>query len=308
MASKPIKLEDVKELHELVAASLEAIELGLKLLDRRVLMGGATVDLVALDAAGTLTLLAVGFQADDDMLLRALEGYSWCTENTDSLRRLYPNARLTGLPPRVLFIAEQVPEPFVRKIKHLRLSRADCLEYRFGLQFTHVAESRGAEVAAPPPAPPPSPPRVAPAPPRPEAAPRAPLETPTRRGRGESARREPPRPMPRPAAQAGRATGPAGGEMDEQKVRAVREYLQAEFPTAVIYDFFAHDQGVQVFHLQDNYGAVIHSAAVTEDLLAETPEAEIRAFLDKHRLAHVLRQAGSAGVSVAKAGLKIERR
>jgi hypothetical protein len=90
-------------------------------------------------------------------------------------------------------------------------------------------------------------------------------------------------------------------------VSVVREYLQREFPTTVIYDFYAHDRGVQMFHLQDNLGAVVHTAAVAEDLLADLSEADLRAFLDKHRLARVLRQAGQAPVSVTRSGLKIER-
>jgi hypothetical protein len=99
-----------------------------------------------------------------------------------------------------------------------------------------------------------------------------------------------------------------GGEVDEDVVRTVREYLQLEFPTAVVYDFFAHDRGVQMFQLQDSHGALIHSAAVTGDLLERGSESQMRSFLDKHKLARVLRQAGTAGVLLTKAGLRIERR
>ena len=87
----------------------------------------------------------------------------------------------------------------------------------------------------------------------------------------------------------------------------MREYLQREFPTSVIYDFFAHDRGVQMFHLQDNLGAVVHTATVAGELLADFSESQICAFLDKHKLARVLRQAGQAGVVVTRVGLKIER-
>jgi hypothetical protein len=65
---------------------------------------------------------------------------------------------------------------------------------------------------------------------------------------------------------------------------------------------------VQMFHLQDSYGALIHSAAVTVDVLAELGETELSRFLETHKLARVLRQAGTAGVTVTKSGLKIERR
>jgi len=61
-----------------------------------------------------------------------------------------------------------------------------------------------------------------------------------------------------------------------------------------------------MFHLQDNLGAVVHTAAVAEDLLVDFSESQITAFFDKHKFDRVLRQAGQAAVSVTKAGLKIE--
>jgi hypothetical protein len=47
---------------------------------------------------------------------------------------------------------------------------------------------------------------------------------------------------------------------------------------------------------------------VAEEVLGEGGEPQLRTLLEKHKLARVLRQAGSAAVSVTKTGLKIERR
>jgi len=96
------------------------------------------------------------------------------------------------------------------------------------------------------------------------------------------------------------------GDVDEWKVKVVREYLQREFPTSVIYDFFAQDLCVQMFHLQDNLGAVVHTATVAEAVLVDFSESQLGTFLDKQKFARVLRQAGQTAVSVTKAGLKIE--
>ncbi len=398
---KSLKVQDVRELQELVAESVSAVEPGMRLLDTRVLLGGATIDLLALDAEDRLTLIALGLGADDEMLLRAIEAYSWCQEYPDALHRLYSTVHdIEGRPPRVIFVAERVPDAFLRKVKHLRLDRAECLEFHFGLQFTPVEELRGTDEPPPrrqaaserhaPPAPErhasPAPERQvaaggerhAPAPaerhtPSPAAserqavtpvarvvAPARPAPRATQRQDSEgrspvvplrSSRPEPVAP-PRREAETGRpaptaaeatraesrrdapadpaevqeqvleqlrsttttvgewsgATDKASAEVDDEKVRAVREYMQREFPTLVIYDFYAHDRGVQMFHLQDSHGALVHSAAVGEDLLDGSSDAELDTFLDKHKLARVLRQAGSAGVSVTKSGLKIERR
>jgi hypothetical protein len=337
-AFKTFKLEDVKELQELVAEHVDGIEPGMRLLDSRVLLGGATIDVLAHDASGGLTLLALGFVADDEMLLRALEAYSWCLEYPEALRRLYPSVRLSATdPPRVLFVAERVTDAFLRKIKHLRFERADCLEFRFGLQFNVVDGPRATDDQFIEPLNGHQPGsrqanghhvngqangHVATANIEPATSPST--ATVTTNGADRKPRHETVEP-----ATSGHATGlngqhhsssdntspqwdqvlsRAAGEVDEWKVKAVREYLQREFPTAVIYDFYAHDRGAQMFHLQDSQGSVVHSASVAEDLIEECTDAQLRAFLDKHKLARVLRQAGQAGVSVTKAGLKIERR
>jgi hypothetical protein len=284
---KSPKLEDIKELQKLVADNIDSVEAGLRLLDQGVLLGGTTIELLAVDAAGALTLMALALQADDTTMLRGLEAYSWCMESPDAMRRLYPAARLSTEPPRMIFVAERVPEAFLRKIRHLRFQRVDCLEFRVGLQFNVAGEARGTseargtgQAAFPPPAP-------------------------ARRGR-----REPP-PARAKESPRGEPFGEAVGErldVDEVKVQAVRAYLQQEFPTAVIYDFFSHDHGVQTFHLQDSYGALVHSATVSVDVLAELRETDLSSFLEKHKLARVLRQAGTAEVAVSKSGLKIEQR
>src|SRR5262245_43289684 len=149
-AFKSLKVEDVKELQELVAESVGAMEPGMHLLDTRVLLGGATIDILALDAEDRLTLIALGLGADDEMLLRALEAYSWCLEYPDALRKLYPSVKLSeSRPPRVIFVAERAPDAFMRKVKHLRLARAECLEFRFGLQFRAVEETRSTDESTP---------------------------------------------------------------------------------------------------------------------------------------------------------------
>ena len=346
------KLEDVNDLQAAVAENAGSIEAGLKILDTGVSLGGATIELVAVDSATSLALVTLGFVADDEMLMRALDAYSWCQEDPEALRRLYPMARLSsGQPPRVIFVAEQLPEAFLRKARHLRFHRVDFVQFKFGLQFTPVGASRKSEESRPA-----EPARPLPAPPRRPSA-----RAVTEKLRVADGRRVEPRPTePRPAeprmaeprvaeqrhidvpravevphmfetrtpqsagvresllegfkAPANGTLSPQWqrelerrpGDVDEWKVKVVREYLQREFPTSVIYDFFAQDLCVQMFHLQDNSGAVIHTATVAEDLLVEFSESQISGFFDKHKFARVLRQAGQAAVTVTKAGLKIE--
>jgi hypothetical protein len=320
------KVKDAAELQDLVASHVEFVEPGLSIVDARVLLGDTTIDLVGVDKESALVLMALGFEADDEILLRALDAYSFCLESPDAVRRLYPAARVSAAePPRLIVVAEHVTEAFLRKLRHLRVHRVDCLEFSIGLRFERVGASRVAE-------PPPPSARTRPVvdPPRPDAASEWVPVVERLREPAPAPMVEPPRPtLTEPPARlivrddpaeavAGPVTGgpPAsrwrrllvdGGHVDEWKVKVVRDYLQREFPTSVIYDFYAHDRAAQMFHLQDSYGDVIHAVSVAEGFLQEQSEADIRTFFDTHKLGRVLRQAGQAQVSVASSGVRIER-
>src|SRR4249920_2620845 len=117
---KKLEVKDIGNLERLVADNIDGVEPGLKVVDSRLLLGQAAIDLVGLDAKGSLVLIALDFSADEGLLLRVMDAYSWCLEYPDTLRRLYPMAQvLTPRPPRILFIVERLTDSFLRRIKQL---------------------------------------------------------------------------------------------------------------------------------------------------------------------------------------------
>ena len=115
---KKLEVPDLSNLEKLVAENIEGIEPGLRVIDARLCLGQAAIDLVALDAREALVLVALDFTADEGLLLRVMDAYSWCREYPDTLRRLYPMANVSATrPPRILFIVERVTDAFVRRIK-----------------------------------------------------------------------------------------------------------------------------------------------------------------------------------------------
>src|SRR6266404_2182254 len=128
---KKLEVVDLGQMQSLVLEHLDGIESGLTVLDSRVLLGHATIDTVALDAEGALVLITAGFTADEDMLMKAVEAYSWCLEYPDAIRRLYPSVEISAArPPRLMFVIERMPDAFHRKIKQLGFSEVDCVEFR----------------------------------------------------------------------------------------------------------------------------------------------------------------------------------
>jgi hypothetical protein len=138
VAARKLRVEDAAKLQALVVENFDAIEPGLTVLDARLLLGHGTIDVVGIDASGTLVLCAAGFSANEEMLLKAVEAYSWCLEYPEGLVRLYPSCQLSEeRPPRLLFVVERMPDAFQRKIKQLGFPEVDCVEFRH-LEFDGV--------------------------------------------------------------------------------------------------------------------------------------------------------------------------
>ena len=132
VAVRKLPVEDVEKLQALVVENFDAIEPGLTVLDARLLLGHATIDVIGVDSVGTLVLGNIGFTANEDMLLKAVEAYSWCLEYPDAIVRLYPSCQ------RLLFVVERMPDAFHRKIKQLGFPEVDCVEFRL-LDFDGVS-------------------------------------------------------------------------------------------------------------------------------------------------------------------------
>ena len=127
---RKLEVKDIDNLERLVAENADGVEPGLKVVDSRLLLGQASIDLVGLDGNGSLVLIALDLSADDGLLLRVMDAYSWCLENPDTLRRFYPMAQPSSRPPRLLFIVEKMTDAFLRRIKQLSFLEIDCFEFR----------------------------------------------------------------------------------------------------------------------------------------------------------------------------------
>ena len=155
-AVRKVEVADIEKLHALVIENAEGMEPGLTVLDYRLLLGHATIDAVARDVSGSLVLMAIGFTADEEMLLKAVEAYSWCLEYPDSIRRLYNGVELSDArPPRLIFVIERMPDSFHRKMKQLGFPDVDCIEFRLldvdgvpAVYFERLARLRRTSISA----------------------------------------------------------------------------------------------------------------------------------------------------------------
>src|SRR4051812_33066239 len=88
-------LTDPAQLQALIVEHADDLERGLTMLDSRLLLGQAAIDIVGVDADGVLILIAVGLVADEEMFLKAVDAYSWCLEYPEAIHRLYPTVQFS---------------------------------------------------------------------------------------------------------------------------------------------------------------------------------------------------------------------
>lgn len=128
---KKLDVEDLSTLATLVAENLEGLEPGLRVIDSRLVLGHAGIDLVALDARHSLVLVALDVAANHDLLLRVMDASAWCLEHPDMLRRLYPMANVSSTcPPRMLLMVDRLTDAFARRLTQLTALELDCVEVR----------------------------------------------------------------------------------------------------------------------------------------------------------------------------------
>lgn len=91
--------------------------------------------------------------------------------------------------------------------------------------------------------------------------------------------------------------------LDPSKVRAVRSYLQGEFPKQTIHDSYDTKRSAHSFRLDDD--TVSHLVTVSREFLDDHRTAEIPSLLSQYGLADMLKGAGRSRVLVTNTGLRI---
>ncbi|HEY7649487.1 MAG TPA: hypothetical protein VID04_10820 [Methylomirabilota bacterium] len=116
-------------IRSLVTEHAESLEPGLSVLETSLRLGRTTIDVVALDAKQTLVLVVAADVADEKMLVSTLDAYVWCLAFPENLQRLHPTVSIaTKRPPRVIFVAERIPDTFVDLVERLSVVPVECQE------------------------------------------------------------------------------------------------------------------------------------------------------------------------------------
>jgi hypothetical protein len=91
---------------------------------------------------------------------------------------------------------------------------------------------------------------------------------------------------------------------DQEKLKAVQDYLQSEFPVSEIEVRFEPSEKAHVFQILQQ--GMSHRAVVTETFLNVRETSQIQTTLKAFTLAEHLREMGATAVVVTPHGLQLE--
>ena len=89
--------------------------------------------------------------------------------------------------------------------------------------------------------------------------------------------------------------------LDQEKVKAAREYLEGQFPNGTVEDRYDASRKSQVFHIQRQ--GTLHLTAIQQAFLDDHAAGDIPAALARFHLVAHLRDLPGQLVVVTKAGL-----
>ncbi|MCM8779020.1 MAG: endonuclease NucS [Candidatus Omnitrophica bacterium] len=119
-----------EEIMHLLIEGISNLERGLRILDRNLIITKNPLDILAVDILGELVIIELETGGDEVVILRALEHFDWILNNLNSIVQKYSREKIDiTLAPRIVIIAGNFNEDFVRKLSYVNTTRIELYEY-----------------------------------------------------------------------------------------------------------------------------------------------------------------------------------
>ncbi len=116
-------IEEERILEDVVKNSTESVEKGLKFLERQVPAGAVKIDILAVDASGTLCVLELKVAEDDRSLVQGLQYVEWVGQSADRLANFYykePEVKIDpSKTPRLILVAPSFSAALISAVKYV---------------------------------------------------------------------------------------------------------------------------------------------------------------------------------------------
>ncbi|MCM8766280.1 MAG: hypothetical protein NC920_05550 [Candidatus Omnitrophica bacterium] len=119
-----------EEVVRLLVEGISNLERGLRILDRNLIITKNPLDILAVDLLGELVIIELETAGEETVILRALEHFDWILNNLSSVVQKYNREKIDiTLAPRIIIIAKNFDEHFVRKLSYINTTRIELYEY-----------------------------------------------------------------------------------------------------------------------------------------------------------------------------------
>jgi Holliday junction resolvase-like predicted endonuclease len=103
---RQLAVKSESELEQMLIENPDAIEEGLRILENQVPASRGFIDLLAVDADGTLVVVELKKESDDRILTQALEYYDFVRDNSERFAQIYSDDKIKArVEPRLLLVA-----------------------------------------------------------------------------------------------------------------------------------------------------------------------------------------------------------
>jgi predicted transport protein len=118
---KQTSVSKESDLEELICADPNCLEEGFKIVDRQVKTSYGPISILGIDSGNCLTIVELKVVPNEEMLMQALDYFAWVSENTDSLKRMYPSIPIDyAQSPRIILVSPSFSDSLRRRIGFIR--------------------------------------------------------------------------------------------------------------------------------------------------------------------------------------------
>jgi len=133
MSIETISVKSARELEQIVAGDINAIEKGLTVIGSQIPINASTkLDILCHDENGTLVIFQLSTQEDDAMLFEALKALSYLDTVKHMMKFHYSNFKINDAEtPRLVLLAPSFSKNLLTIMSHLTGLRIDLYEWEY---------------------------------------------------------------------------------------------------------------------------------------------------------------------------------
>ncbi|MDP8234026.1 MAG: endonuclease NucS [Candidatus Saelkia tenebricola] len=126
-----LDLDKEKEIVELLFEGLSSLERGMRSLSRNITTPVGKISIIAVDMVGRVVIVEIGKSDVEDLIFKAIDHFDWALTHMKDLEERYQFYNIDPtLAPRIVILAPNYSEKFIKRATYLNPTFIDIYEYQ----------------------------------------------------------------------------------------------------------------------------------------------------------------------------------